>query len=127
MDDDVIRVAELFYTRLYTSGVGRWETTDSTNSNCNAPPITNGEVGNGLFVIKIRNFARKDDISVDIPKERGNSVLEKLDELFWKCLKTQKLPIAGKNPSIGLILKIEDLKDVKNYAHQPTLTCLPAV
>lgn len=68
--------------------------------------------------------ARDDGKTVDLLKEGGDIVLQKLANLFSNCIRTSKVPIAWKNANKILIHRNDDTKRV---THQPTLSCIQAV
>lgn len=70
-------------------------------------PVTKEEVKNALKCMKRGKAAGNDGIAVDLLKDGGNIILEKLAKL--------KIPVAWKNVNIILIHKKEDAKDLKNY------------
>lgn len=46
--EEIIKIAEQFYTRLYTSDGGAGETTESTSFAGDVPPVTKKEVEKAL-------------------------------------------------------------------------------
>ncbi|WP_265430092.1 RNA-directed DNA polymerase, partial [Klebsiella pneumoniae] len=113
--EEILEVAQRFYTKLYASDFRQGETNERTDLACDVPLVTKEEVKNALKSMKRGKAAGDDGITVDLLKEGGDIVLEKLTVLFSECLRTLKVPVAWKNANIILIHKKGDNKDLKNY------------
>ena len=58
--------------------------------------------------------AGEDGITVNLFKDGGDIMLEKLADLYTQCLMTTSLPESVKNANIILIHKKGDVKELKN-------------
>lgn len=74
--DEIIKVVERFYTRLYASDVSPAESTKRTSLAFDVLLVSKEEVEKGLQALK-RAKAAGDGLTVDLSKERGRSL--------WRC------------------------------------------
>ena len=68
--DEIIKVSERFYTRLYASNVMPGDNDEPTSFACEVPLITKEEIGAALKGMKRGKAADEDGITVDLLKER---------------------------------------------------------
>lgn len=113
--DEILTVAERFYSRLYASISSPGNITARICVEGEAPEITKDEVEMALKAMKRGKAAGDDGITVDLLKDGGYIVLEKLAKLFSECLRTTKVPQAWKNANMILVHKKGDVKDLRNY------------
>ena len=114
--DDIVKAAEEFYTDLYSTQNS--QTTFIRNSgepDTEAPSITSDEVRRALKDMTRGKAAGEDGITVDLIKDGGDIMLEKLAALYTQCLTTSSVPESWKNANIILIHKKGDVKELKNY------------
>ena len=114
--DEIIKVAEKFYTDLYSSddrpnNVNQEE----VNIDTPVPAVTVEEVRTAIRHAKRGKASGRDNITIDEIKDAGDIALEKLAKLYTKCLENRNVPRAWKIANIILIHKKGDVKDLKNY------------
>ena len=114
--DEIINVAEEFYTKLYSSEERLDDVAqEHINNDALVPAVTIGEVRSALRDTKRGKASGSDNITIDQIKDAGEAALDKLAKLYTKCLENRKVPRAWKNANIILIHKKGDAKDLKNY------------
>ena len=114
--DDIVKAAEEFYTDLYSSQSSQATfIRNSDEPDTEAPSITSAEVRRALKDMTRGKAAGEDGITVDLIKDGGDIMLEKLAALYTQCLTTSSVPESWKNANIILIHKKGDVKELKNY------------
>ena len=85
--NEIIKIAEEFYTKLYSSNQEHVSTSPVESEVINVPEITVEEVKNALKGFKKNKAGGEDGITFEHIKEAGDLVLSKLASLYSKCLK----------------------------------------
>lgn len=86
--DEIIKVGEKLFTRLYGSDVRTGETTELASLTGSVPLVAKEKAGKALKGMKRGTAAGDDDITVDLLKDRGDIGREQSAVLFSECLRT---------------------------------------
>ena len=115
--DEVIKVAEEFYKKLYSSNEDREaiEEREEIKDEDRVPRVSKEEVTAAIESMSRGKAGGEDGLTIDLIKDAGETVVGRLADLFTKCLETMSVPSAWKNALVVLIHKKGDIKDLKNY------------
>lgn len=117
----ILKVVEEFYEDLYKSKAEN-DTEDKERKrvviNVNSeeiPSISREEIERALKETKHGKAAGDDDIVVEMLKDGGEVIIEKLIKLFNLCLEKEDIPGAWANAIVVLIYKKGDKESLENY------------
>ena len=113
--EEVIKVAEEFYKNLYSSKEEKDRNGEETEEIDPVPEVKSWEVEHAAKAMSRGKAGGEDGLTIDLIKDAGQLVWEKLARLFTRCLESQTVPVAWKNAMVVLLHKKGDIKDLKNY------------
>lgn len=114
--DEVIKVAEKFYKTLYSSKEKKEVRNEEEIKKIDpVPEVKDWEVEYAVKAMSRGKAGGEDGLTIDLIKDAGQIIWNKLARLFTRCLESQTVPVAWKNAMVVLLHKKGDIKDLKNY------------
>lgn len=115
---DIVAEVQRFYASLYTSSIPNPTRTSKTITNVGSeelPEITTVEITHALKQMKNRKAPGEDQITSEMLKAGGRTLLEALRILTNKCMFEGKIPKKWKNAEVIILHKKGDTTNIENY------------